>query len=395
MNTKQIQRFVLKYLEATGSQIIEKGHAHVTVKLSPEADRELTNRSYYWNFVERTGVEPETMTFTFIFDPEAHQAAQTGIGGGQPAGLPPSGAPTLGGGAAPPTPGAAGAGPTGPRGAHTGVGPTGGSAGAAGPGAAGGSAPGSTGAAALGPASAPAGAPAAGTAGTGQPSESILGRYFGFVPTSPVSRVPQDVLTYGSRRLEQIFAVVRGKGRFIRLFEDLKAARSVPLSQGYSSWFGVNFKVQLACDMKRDELHSLGFDLATGEIVEQFHDSLTGRRLTPKLPVNVHVLPTRFTPAKAMILLENYLEKVLRRYDHTWAEQAAERLEDELRRIDEYYLDLLKAADESLRPDIEQQYRNRQQEIDWQYRPRVTASVINCGIFHLQGRPGPAIDENR
>lgn len=47
MNSKQVHKYVNRYLEATDCSIIEKSPAHFTVKLSPEADRELTNRPYY------------------------------------------------------------------------------------------------------------------------------------------------------------------------------------------------------------------------------------------------------------------------------------------------------------------------------------------------------------
>ncbi|WP_052475952.1 YqhG family protein [Cohnella kolymensis] len=67
MNTKQVQKFLLSYLEATNCQIIEKTPNQVTVKLSPVADRALTNRLYYWGFVDRAGIEPETMTYTWTF----------------------------------------------------------------------------------------------------------------------------------------------------------------------------------------------------------------------------------------------------------------------------------------------------------------------------------------
>lgn len=76
MTREQIRDFVMTYLEATESQFLEKSPHHVTVKLSPRADRDLTNRPYYWGFIDRTGAEPETMSFSFIFDPEAHQAAE-------------------------------------------------------------------------------------------------------------------------------------------------------------------------------------------------------------------------------------------------------------------------------------------------------------------------------
>lgn len=68
MDAQQVQRFVHTYLEATGCSVIERSPHHVTVKLSPEADKALTNRPYYWGYVERTGVPAQTMSFTFIFD---------------------------------------------------------------------------------------------------------------------------------------------------------------------------------------------------------------------------------------------------------------------------------------------------------------------------------------
>ncbi|MEC0248428.1 YqhG family protein, partial [Paenibacillus chitinolyticus] len=75
MNTAQVERFVMRFLEAYNCRIIEKTKHAVIVNLSPEADKELTGRSYYWSFVERTGVEPETMTYRFVFDPEGDAAA--------------------------------------------------------------------------------------------------------------------------------------------------------------------------------------------------------------------------------------------------------------------------------------------------------------------------------
>lgn len=75
MSPHEVQAYVLTYLEALDCQIMERSPAHVTVKLSPEADKALTNRPYYWGFVERTGAPAETMSFTFIFDPDSYQQA--------------------------------------------------------------------------------------------------------------------------------------------------------------------------------------------------------------------------------------------------------------------------------------------------------------------------------
>lgn len=84
MNRSQIENYVMRYLESTGCRILEKSPAHVKVRLSPEADKELTGRPYYWSFVERTGAEPETMTFVFVFDPEKYEAEKSRSSGDPP-----------------------------------------------------------------------------------------------------------------------------------------------------------------------------------------------------------------------------------------------------------------------------------------------------------------------
>jgi hypothetical protein len=350
MNAEQIRSFVLTYLEAYQCGIVEKAPTHVTAKLSVEADKELTNRAYYWSFVERTGAPAETMTMTFVFDPPAYQAARQakpftagGAGGGAGAGTPP--APGTG--------------------------------------------------AAVAAAAAPAGGP-----GAGGTSDSILGRYFGFVPTAATARVPADDVTFGSRRLLQLFRSAKAHGRFVRLFEeppggDAGTARAGTARRAggpaagapaatYETWLLVNYKAEFVCDMKRSEIHSLAISLATGRIRERFYDEALARRLTPRLPDNVRLLPDAVPLEEAAARLEAYVEHKVRGCDHSWADRANEQLRDELARIDGYYSSLLHAAEPDKRPEIEAQYGNRKREADWQYRPRIEVSVINCGFFHLQ-----------
>ncbi len=302
MNSQQVEQFVMRYLDATGCQIIEKTPGKVTVKLSPAADKQLTGRSYYWSFVERTGAEPETMSFTFVFDPELAEAAKQQQLQQQ----------------------------------------------------------------------------------TKQPepqTDSILGRYFGFVPTQP--RSLEEKVAFGSGRLEQIFQAAKLHGKFVHLYE--AAQHEHPMthpSTAYHSWFVVNYKVEFVCDMKREEIHSFAISLSTGEIVEHAHDKLAGRHLTPRLPANTHIKEL-ISPEKALAQLEKHLYDNISRYDHTWSCEAHERLEDELDRIHSYYRELIQGAEPEVKSEFEAQYENRKREIRWQYEPRIQVSVINCGIFHL------------
>ena len=300
MNKQRIRQFVMKYLQATHCHIIEKSPDHVTVELSVEADKDLTNRPYYWNFVERTGAQPETMKFTFRFSPQKEQENS----GDAPA-----------------------------------------------------------------------------SARTAQNPDSILGRYFGIVPGS--KRTLDETLYFGSGRLEQIFQAVARRGKCVHLFEtgaDLSA--SGPGSVGYTTWLNVNFKVEFACDMKRDEICSLGISLSTGEIAEQFFDKMKPLALSPRLPAHAFIRET-ISYERALADLEAYVQKKYAAYDNRWALEAEDRLQFELKRLESYYNDLLSRLEGEEQEKAQQEFLKRKEETEWQHKPRIEVSAINCGLFHL------------
>jgi hypothetical protein len=401
MSSHEIQAYVLTYLEALDCQILERSPAHVTVKLSPEADKALTNRPYYWGFVERVGVEPETMSFTFVFDPEAYQqmmeAAEAKAKAAQPA-------------------------------------------------------------------------PAASETDSSAPKDTILGRYFGITPSMPQlgpGRILREDVVYGSRRLQQIFAAAREGGAFVNLFEQA-AKRQIRATAPavYEPWLGVCFKIEFACDLKREELHFLGISLRSGEIVENFGSKLSRRDLSPRLAENMHAQAPKISLADAGAALESHLTRQLSKLDYSWAEKAQERLQMELDVVDAYYEAVLRedmpevekseetedaraaanrltvreasnnqavpsppeappvqtvnnrvrgmlepvasdaelAAEPALTPAEEQadpeqekakqaimdreamkrQYETRRTEMIWQYEPKVKVTAISSGMFHLR-----------
>lgn len=303
MNKEAIADFCMRYFTATECQIVERSPTCLKVKLSPEADRDLTGRPYYWNFVERTGATPETMSFMFILDPEARAREMEQQE-----------------------------------------------------------------------------KPKAAT------SDSILSRYLGMPPIAPQpGRMIEEPLVFGARRLEQLFQSACEKGSYLQLFEEPPfTPAGALLSVPYSSWLGVNYKVEFICDLKREEIHSLGISLSTGEIITGFHDELIKRKLSPRFPAHTTLRET-ISLDRAVQQLEQYMTHMLRSIDYSWAREAAQRMNEELTRIDAYYEDLLRASgmEEETRKDIEAQYTKQKEEIHWQYGPRVEVSPINCGFFHL------------
>jgi hypothetical protein len=316
VNQDQVKDFCMRYLIATDCQIIEKDPAFVKVKLSPQADKDLTGRSYYWSFVERTGAEPETMSFVFVFDPERRKPPE------------PLGRGTLQG---------------------------------------------------RGPLVVP---PA-----TNEPlkkGDSILERYFGVTPmVAQPGRMIEETLSFGCRRLDQMFAATKAKGSYLQLFEEAPPIqRGSGVSHSYTTWLGVNYKVEYTCDMKREELHSLGICMSTGEIVDHFQQHMYERALSPRMPAHCQLRDV-ISIEKAIQQLENYLEKLLKQADYDWARSAQARMNEEIARIHSYYGDLIRTLEAEQKEEMQAQYVRRQQEIEWQYRPRVDVQVMNCGWFHL------------
>ncbi|UVI27929.1 YqhG family protein [Paenibacillus spongiae] len=330
MNDRQVHKFVQRYLEATECRIMEKSPAHFLVKLSPRADRDLTNRPFYWGFVDRTGAEPETMSMLLVTNKNKYDESKAAAS--------PSGTAAAPGTQVQSASGASGT-----------TQPSGGIAGAA---------------------------------------EAALGRSLGFVHGSlnASGRVPREDLYYGSRKLEQLFESAKASGSYLCMFQEPDKKNSHPLqSTAYTAWLGVNFKVEFTCDMKREELHSFGVSMATGQCTERFHDRLQSLRMTHRLPPNVHTAKNGLTLAKATAVAEQTLERKLKGYDYVWADAAAARLQLELATVQHYYEPLLEAQEEDARAAAAEQFKRRQDEIRWQYEPRVTVSAINCGIFYLQG----------
>ncbi|MFU1796681.1 YqhG family protein [Paenibacillus azoreducens] len=303
LSTQQVREHMLTYLEGTGCQIIETSPHHVTVKLSPQADRQLTNRPYYWGFVDRTGAEAETLSFTFVFDPEQYDQNEQ-------------------------------------------------------------------------------------KKRAADPADKLLSRYYGAAPVLPQigpGRIQREDVTYGSSRLQQIWNAARQEGFCLYLFEQPPSLqRETLFSAAYEPWLGVCFKAEMSCDVKKEELHFIGISLVTGQIITPFPDRLRGVTLSPRLPENIHIRPASISLSQAAGSLESYLIRSLAEMDYGWAEQARERLKEELAVIDIYYEDLLKEPDEEKLVSVREQYASRRSETTWQYEPKVHLSAITCGLFHLR-----------
>ncbi|OZI11934.1 hypothetical protein CEW92_09360 [Bacillaceae bacterium SAS-127] len=66
MQTNEIHQFLEQYFTVGECSILEKTACSLTVKLTPEMDKELMNRPFYWHYIEKMGLVGEPLSLTLI-----------------------------------------------------------------------------------------------------------------------------------------------------------------------------------------------------------------------------------------------------------------------------------------------------------------------------------------
>jgi hypothetical protein len=180
-----------------------------------------------------------------------------------------------------------------------------------------------------------------------------------------------ETIYFGSPRLHQIFESTKNLAGFIRLYENHRHFnKQTPMLP----WLCMNVKISYQCDRKRDIFKSIGLQLINGQMVENFHDRLLQIPLTPKIPDYSFTLSPLVKPKSGMSRIENYLKSVIAADDHTWAEEARKRWDQDLQLLDHFY------------EEVEEQnesYETEKKALQEQYEPKIHISFINGGLFYL------------
>ncbi|PLR85971.1 hypothetical protein CVD25_04460 [Bacillus canaveralius] len=191
-------------------------------------------------------------------------------------------------------------------------------------------------------------------------------------PKQVPEQIKGETIHFGSPRLHQIFQSTKKLAPYIRLYEN--AAGSFPNHTPLLPWLAVNLKISYQCDRKRDIFKSIGLQLVNGQLVEQFHDKLLNTELTPKLPDYTFTLSSMIMPKSGLKRIENYLANIIESEDHSWAEEATERWQKDLKLLDHFYEDEV---------DKQESYETEKEALREQYEPIIKISIINGGLFYL------------
>lgn len=189
------------------------------------------------------------------------------------------------------------------------------------------------------------------------------------------SNVKGEALYFGSPRLHQMIESTKKLASYIRMYQDIETTnhQQTPLFP----WLNLNVNIAYQCDRKKDTFLSVGLNLITGEIVEQFYQRILPLNMTPKIPDYSFTLSPLIIPKSGLARLNTYIRQSFEQDDHTWAEQAKQRWNNDLQLLEHFYTDS-EAKNES--------YHTEKEALQAQYEPTIHISIINGGLFYLSQR---------
>lgn len=180
-----------------------------------------------------------------------------------------------------------------------------------------------------------------------------------------------EVIHFGSPRLSQLFQVTKKLGAFVQMFEMVEEHDIKPL---LTPWLGVNYKVSYCCDQTKEMIYCFGINLMTGEIVEDFQETLCNINLDAVKSVDAFQVQYIIKPIRALKRLDEKIENLIQQDDHTWAEEAKKRWERSQRVLDYFYEGV------ENKPEC---YEIERKALEEQYDSKIKIQIINGGLFYL------------
>lgn len=190
-------------------------------------------------------------------------------------------------------------------------------------------------------------------------------------------KAPEDIkgelIHFGAPRLHQLFKTTKKLAGYMRLYEKPHIAdnkRHIPLQP----WLVLNIKLSYQCDRKRDIIRSIGLNLLSGIIVEDFHEKISHLAMQSTIADYCFTVSPIIKPESGLNRIEAYLKKELSESPHPWADEARERWDEDLQLLNHFY------GDYEEKPET---YETELQALKEQYEPIIKIEIINGGIFYI------------
>ncbi|WP_019414801.1 YqhG family protein [Paenisporosarcina sp. TG20] len=182
-----------------------------------------------------------------------------------------------------------------------------------------------------------------------------------------------EVVHFGSPRLNQIFQATKDLGTFVQMYESVLDIRNTKTI--LTPWLGVNYKVSYYSDQTKEMLHSLGINLITGNLMNDFHEWLSEVDLDSKIPEDTINLTYIIKPLRALERLDLVVEQFIHQDDDTWAEEAKSRWKKDREVLEHFYEGV------ENKPEC---YEMEVKALEEHYEARIKIEIINGGLFYMQ-----------
>jgi hypothetical protein len=220
------------------------------------------------------------------------------------------------------------------------------------------------------------------------PPDTIL--YLKFRPDAQESDVPErakpETVTPGCYRFLRIMASAKARGTFAAAYEP------APWLTPYA-FFVV--KISFLCDSRQDFLESYAIDLRDYSVYPDAMPKIETRGLLDDRPRDARLAPLPADIDQLFRLLFDRVRRDVQAHDQSWAREAQQRLQSELRRLDEYYASLAEPSAPD-KPDTgnngvqwsrEAERELRRAEILWRTEPRIEVRPTQFAIVYLSTPP--------
>ncbi|UOQ42540.1 YqhG family protein [Halobacillus salinarum] len=175
----------------------------------------------------------------------------------------------------------------------------------------------------------------------------------------------------GSPTLHRIYRMAVDKGRTTRLYETIEQ----PIEQkAMTPWLILNIQLQYRGKQTKNEQLSIGLNLINGGILENVMDKVWNVTFEPKVSDYTFPMTPIISLESGYRRMENYIENYVAGQDDAWVNESEAQLREELHLLKQFVLE------ENM---TDEDYYKEKEQIETRYKPRISLSIVNGGLFYI------------
>ncbi|HLR80683.1 MAG TPA: YqhG family protein [Bacillota bacterium] len=193
--------------------------------------------------------------------------------------------------------------------------------------------------------------------------------------TNPSQREQQgEWIHFGSPRLQHILHLLKTRERFTKLFQSVRDRQSLSKTELHP-WLVVNIKITYVGQQTKAELFSIGLNLVNGEMKSEMMNHLKHVDLQTTIGDYCYTISPLITIRSGFKRIQSVIDNYVRNKDYEWAHTSQRELKKEIQLLNYFY--------EGKSEEEKEQQAKEIREITKRFKPRISISIINGGLFYL------------